>query len=214
MSEESPTGLMLFKRVVCFLLRTLTRMEIYGRENVPASGPVLLIMNHLHWSDPLIGFCLVKRKAHVFAADKWNDVPVIGHFLRWTGQAIFVARGEVDRKALGQALAVLKAGGLLGIAPEGTRSKTGALQEAHGGTAYLASRTGATIVPVAIMGQEKAIASLKRLRRPRVVVVVGQAFQLPDTPNRAKGEQLDAYTDEIMYRLAALLAPPYRGVYA
>jgi hypothetical protein len=46
------------------------------------------------------------------------------------------------------------------------------------------------------------------------VVVVGQAFQLPDTPNRAKGEQLDAYTDEIMYRLAALLAPPYRGVYA
>jgi 1-acyl-sn-glycerol-3-phosphate acyltransferase len=174
---------------------------------------VLFVSNHLHWLDPVIAIALIPRPATMFAADKWERRPVIGHLLRWTHQTIFVARGEVDRRALGQALQVLKSGGMLGIAPEGTRSKTGCLQEAHTGAAYLASRTGATLLPVGIAGQEKSIACWKRLRRPHIVARVGEPFTLSGTPNRAKGKQLEAYTDEIMHRIAALLPPEYRGFY-
>jgi 1-acyl-sn-glycerol-3-phosphate acyltransferase len=214
LSDESLLRVKLFRAFVLFWFRALSRFEVYGVENFPRSGPTIMAMNHLHWLDPPIGLCLTTRKAFVFTADKWENVLGIGHFLRWTQQVIFVARGQADRRALGQALGVLRAGGLLGIAPEGTRSKTGTLQRAHSGVAYLASRTGATIVPVAATGQEKAFATLRRLRRPRVVVIVGQPFKLSGSPNRAKGEQLDAYTDEIMHRLAALLPPEYRGSYA
>mgnify|MGYP001768922000 CR=1 FL=1 len=195
------------------LARLLTRLEVHGADKIPATGPTLLTMNHLHWLDPPIGFILVARPATMFAADKWEARPVIGDLLRWTQSTIFVARGEVDRKALGQALEVLKAGGLLAIAPEGTRSKTGALQQGQDGPAYLASRTGAVIVPVGAFGQEKAVTCWKRLRRPRIVVQIGEPFVLPGTPNKAKGPQLTVYTDEIMRQIACLLPPEYRGVY-
>ena len=134
--------------------------------------------------------------------------------MRFTRQVIFVARGEADRKAISRAIEVLKQGYMLAIAPEGTRSKTGALQQAHEGPAYLASRTGALIVPVGAYGQEKTEACWKRLRRPHIVVTIGDPFVLPGTPNKAKGQQLVVYTDEIMLHIAALLPEAYRGVYA
>jgi 1-acyl-sn-glycerol-3-phosphate acyltransferase len=200
--------------LVRILFRVLTRCEVHGADKIPVTGPTLLTMNHLHWLDPPIGFVIVSRAAFMFAADKWERRPLIGDILRWTQSTIFVARGEIDRKALSQALDVLKAGGLLAIAPEGTRSKTGALQQGHEGPAYLASRTGAVIVPVGAYGQEKAVACWKRLRRPHIVVQIGEPYVLPGAPNKAKGPQLAAYTDEIMHRIAALLPPEYRGVYA
>lgn len=198
--------------IACF--RLLTRLEIYGAEHIPKTGPVLVAVNHLHWLDPPIGLVVVPRQSTVFAADKWMEMPGIGHLLRFTQQAISVRRGEIDRQALREALGVLKSGGVLGISPEGTRSRTGGLQQGHTGAAYLASRTGVPILPIVVYGQEHAFATLKRLRRPRIVVVVGAPFVLPGTPNRAKAEELEAYTDQIMRRLAALLPPQYRGVYA
>lgn len=197
-----------------FLLHLLSRFEVHGAERVPRSGATMYVMNHLHWTDPVIGFVVVNRHGYMFAADKWENHWFIGRILRFTQQVIFVARGEVDRKALGQALDVLKQGHMLGIAPEGTRSKTNALQPGREGPAYLASRTGAVIVPVGAYGQEQSEKYWKRLRRPHIVVNVGEPFMLPGTPNKAKGAQLIAYTDEIMRRIAALLPPAYRGVYA
>ncbi len=213
-SSQMSRRLRFLRWFVRAFLRLFTRLEVHGAEKVPTTGATLWTMNHLHWLDPPIGFAIVERPAAMFAADKWERRPVIGHLLRWSQSTIFVARGEVDRKALSQALEVLKAGALLAIAPEGTRSKTGALQQGREGPAYLASRTGAVIVPVGAYGQEKAVACWKRLRRPHIVVQVGEPFVLPGTPNKAKGPQLAAYTDEIMRRIAALLPPEYRGVYA
>jgi 1-acyl-sn-glycerol-3-phosphate acyltransferase len=215
MATSELSGRIRFLRwLVRILLRVLTRFEVHGADKIPAGGPALLTMNHLHWLDPPFGFLIVSRPAVMFAADKWERRPVIGDLLRWTQSTIFVARGEVDRKALSQALEVLKAGRLLAIAPEGTRSKTGALQQGREGPAYLASRTGAVIVPVAAYGQEKAVACWMRLRRPRIVVQIGEPYTLPGTPNKAKSVELVAYTDEIMHRIAELLPPEYRGVYA
>ncbi|MCS6844703.1 MAG: 1-acyl-sn-glycerol-3-phosphate acyltransferase [Caldilineales bacterium] len=213
-SLSMPRRVRFLRWLANFLLRLLTRLEVHGREKIPLTGAALFTMNHLHWLDVPIGLAIMPRPAVVFAAEKWERHPIIGPLMRWSKSTIFVARGEVDRRALGQALEVLKAGGMLGIAPEGTRSKTGALQPGREGPAYLASRTGAMIVPVAAWGQEKAIAALKRLRRQRIVVRVGDPFVLPGTPNKAKSEQLAAYTEEIMCRIAELLPPEYRGVYA
>ncbi|NOZ29739.1 MAG: 1-acyl-sn-glycerol-3-phosphate acyltransferase [Chloroflexi bacterium] len=212
---ETPWLYRFLRKVIRVLLTLLFRVEIIGAEHLnQPGGPLLVVTNHLHWLDPPIVFAIFPLRTTVFAAEKWSTHPIIGDLFRLVGNAIFVQRGEVDRRALGKALAVLKAGGVLGIAPEGTRSRTGKLQRGKGGAAYLASRTGAPILPIGLSGQEKAFRTLLcRLRRPTIRVVVGEPFTLPGTPNRAKGDELDAYTDMIMRRLAALLPPEYRGVY-
>ena len=208
-----PRRVRFLQSVARILLWLFTRFEVHGAEKIPADGPTLLTMNHLHFLDPVVGISIVNRHSKMFTAEKWETRPVIGHMIRWSQQAIFVTRGEVDRKALAKALEALKEGLVLGIAPEGTRSKTGALQKGHEGVAYLASRTGAVIVPAVAYGQEKAIASLLHLRRGRIVVNVGDPFVIPGTPNKAKTEELARYTDEIMMRIAVLLPPEYQGYY-
>ena len=212
-NSNLPRRVRFLQSLARLILRLFTRFEVHGAEKIPGSGPTLLTMNHLHFLDPVIGISIVNRHSKMFTADKWATRPVIGHMIRWSQQAIFVARGEVDRKALGKALEALKEGLVLGIAPEGTRSKTGTLQKGHEGVSYLASRTRAVIVPAVAYGQAKAVSSLLRLRRGRIVVNIGDPYVLAGTPNKAKTEQLAQYTDEIMMRMAVLLPPEYQGYY-
>jgi len=203
------------RAVISFLFRLLSRVEIQGLESIPDKGPYLLLTNHLHLLDSPALMMAFPYRAHVFAADKRRNHWFYGPLFR-SLDAIWVRRGEVDRAALRRALAVLAGGGILGLAPEGTRSKTGAMQQGHGGAAYMAFRTGARLVPVVITGQEKIFPYLRRLRRATVHVTFGPAFDPPLTadPRKASGAEIRAFTDEIMYRLAALLPPEYRGVYA
>lgn len=190
----------------------LLKQEVVGLHHLPATGPYLVVVNHLSIADPPMVFINIKQKMVMFAADKWARVPGIRQLAEAVG-VIWVARGEADLTAIKAALNVLKSGGIMGMAPEGTRSRTGALQAAKTGAAYLADRAGVPIVPIAITGTEAFQANLKRWRRTPVRFVVGAPFHLP--PNgRAKGEALEAYTTLIMGRLAALLPPAYRGVYA
>lgn len=203
----------LARGVVSFLIRILARLEIEGTEHIPDQGPYLLISNHLHWLDPPVLAISFPHKAHVFAAEKWKAHWLLGPFLR-SVDAIFVKRGEVDRKALRQALAVLKGGGVLGLAPEGTRSKTGAMQRGRSGAAYIAFRAGVALLPVVATGQEQAFPSLWRLRRARVRVTFGPLIELPPVEGKASAAQVHEFAEEIMYHLAAMLPPPYRGVYA
>ncbi len=199
--------------IVRLLLRILSRLRIEGRENIPKQGPFLLVTNHLHWLDtPLLAVTFPYR-IYVFAAEKWEKHWFLGPFFH-SLDAIFVRRGEVDRRALRQALGVLSGGGVLGVAPEGTRSKTGALQHGRSGAAYMALRTGVKILPVVVTGQEKVLLSLRRVRRARVRVLFGQPFTPPPIEGKASPSEVDAFTTEIMYRLAAMLPPEYRGVYA
>jgi 1-acyl-sn-glycerol-3-phosphate acyltransferase len=199
-----------------FLFKALFRVEITGADYLrQPGGPLLVATNHLHWLDAPLALAIMPFRGTAFAADKWATHPFIGPLFRIVGNAIFVQRGEIDRRALTSALAVLKAGGVLGVAPEGTRSKTGQLQSGRGGAAYLAARTGATILPMVMCGQEKAFQTrFCSLRRPLIQVIVGEPFTLPGAPNHARGDQLDAYTELIMQRMAELLPPEYRGVYA
>ncbi len=201
--------------LVRLLVRLLSRLEVEGLEYVPDEGPYLLVTNHLHWLDPPVIMAIYPHRAYMFSAAKRETHWFFGPLFR-SLDAIFVHRGEVDRKALRQALAVLDGGGVLGMAPEGTRSMTGAMQRGHGGAAYLAYRAGVRLIPVVITGQEKMFASLRRFRRARVRVVYAPPFEPPPVPSgeRAGATEIRAFTEEIMYHLAAMLPPEYRGVYA
>jgi 1-acyl-sn-glycerol-3-phosphate acyltransferase len=110
----------------------------------------------------------------------------------------------------------MESNNILVIAPEGTRSRTGALIEAKPGVSYLATKLNRPIVPVAITGTEdnNLFGNLKRLRRSRITLTAGEAFSLPSLPRENRDEVLKRYTDEIMCHIAALLPETYRGVYA
>ncbi len=206
-------GYSTIRTIINVLITNLARVEVHGRENLPEHGPYLVVANHLHWLDSPLLMTVLPFRAHVFAGEKWAKHWLIGPLLRSVG-AIFVNRGQVDRRALRKALEVLEAGGVLGLAPEGTRSKTGVLQHGRSGASYLAYHSGAPLVPIVASGQEHVVSSWFRLRRARVRVAIGQAFALPPAEGKVNMAQLDVFTEEIMYRLAALLPAAYRGVYA
>jgi 1-acyl-sn-glycerol-3-phosphate acyltransferase len=203
----------LVQRVLFFLFRVLTRLHVSGFENVPLTGPVIVSPNHLHVLDiPLVGIC-IRRRSTILAADKWHTM-LAGWVMERVTDVIYIARGEPDREALAASLKVLKAGGSLAVAPEGTRSRKPGLQEGHDGAAYLASRTGAPIVPVAVWGHENALASLARLRRAEVHLVLCKPIVLPPEAARARTAELHGYTEQIMTAIAREMPPEYRGVYA
>jgi 1-acyl-sn-glycerol-3-phosphate acyltransferase len=200
------------QRVIRLLFRVTTRCEVIGAENMPLSGAYIVTANHLNFYDAPLVFISCPLRMRVLAADKWRRVPILSQFMELIG-AIWVARGEADRDAMKTALDLLKSGGRLGVAPEGTRSKTGALQPGKPGAAYLADRAQVPIVPLVVTGTEHVTDSWKRLRRPHIRVVIGAPYRLPGK-GRARSSELDKYTDLIMARLAVLLPAEYRGVYA
>jgi 1-acyl-sn-glycerol-3-phosphate acyltransferase len=199
--------------IIGFLLRTLSRVEIAGLEHVPNQGPYMLVSNHLHWLDAPALMVAFPRRAYVFAAAKRRNHWFFGPLFR-SLDAIWVHRGEVDRQALRGALAVLQGGAVLGLAPEGTRSPTGGLQRGRSGAAYMAYRQGVPLLPVVAWGQEQLFPSLRRLRRATVHVAFGPPFAPPALEGgKTDAGAVRAFGEEIMYRLAALLPPAYRGVY-
>ena len=200
--------------VVKVLFNALCRIEIHGRSNVPPKGPYIVATNHLQFFDPpLVLAGLPYRQITVLAADKWAKSWPINWLLK-SIEAIFVQRGEVDRVALDGCLAVLQRDGILGLAPEGTRSRIGTMQRGKPGIAYIATKADVPILPIGVSGQEKIVAEWKRLRRPLIVIRIGKPFKLQPTHGRQKGEQLQARADEVMGRIAALVREDLRGVYA
>ncbi|MGD2176690.1 MAG: lysophospholipid acyltransferase family protein [Anaerolineae bacterium] len=196
-----------------FIARLSSRLELVGLENLPDKPPYLLVTNHLSAFDsPLILFVL-PHKIRPLVASKHRSNPLYAPILE-AGGTVWVRRGEVDRQALREALAVLTRGEVLGVAPEGTRAREShALQEGKAGAAYLATRADVAIVPVGIAGTEKIARNLLRLRRTRVRMVFGKPFRLPES-GHVRTQKLQEYTELIMYRIAELLPEAYRGVYA
>jgi 1-acyl-sn-glycerol-3-phosphate acyltransferase len=191
------------------------RLDVEGRENLPPQGPFICVTNHLSKVDaPLVLVALpVHLSVRVFAASKWRPHPVFGPILGLSG-AIWVRRGEVDRKALHEVFAALKEGQVLGMAPEGTRSRSQTLQKARQGAAYIASRARVPVVPMAIINSDRFQANILKLRRTHFRVRIGEPLRLPELAKPARGEQLEAYSELIMAHIAALLPQRYWGHYA
>jgi len=202
------------KSVLRGLLRVLTHYEVEGEENLPAGGPLLLVFNHLAWWDAPVAMAALPWRMTAMALKDLQRVPITGQILSLSN-AIYVDRGKYDREALRQALAVLDGGGVLGIAPEGRMSVTGALERGKTGPVFIARKADVPILPAGLTGTEKAIGEWRSLRRPHIRVNIGRVFRLPEGGQYAsRKEERQADADFIMERLAELLPPEYRGVYA
>ena len=196
-------------------LRLICRIKVSGREHVPERGPFIMVTNHLSSVDPPLVVSLIPARLRMtgMAASAHRHDAFTGWLLN-LGGAIWVRRGEGDRDALRQSLEALSSGRPLGMSPEGTRSKTGALIEAKTGVAFLALRAGVPILPIALADTQKVYASWRRLRRPTVHARIGPAFALPPRGDGPRREHLQYCTDLIMARLASMLPEEYHGFYA
>jgi 1-acyl-sn-glycerol-3-phosphate acyltransferase len=209
-------GLNNTRRLIRFLLRILTRVEVQGKENIPTSGNFVIAANHLGLVDGFLPFYILENNnLVVLVGEKWGKTGI----MRWLGRQlnfIFVDRFNPDVKAIREVISRMKGGEVLVITPEGTRSKVGYLIEGKAGVSYLAAKMGYPIVPVAISGSFDPLffGQLKRLKRPRLTVRIGAMFSLEPIPAGGREDALRRHTDEIMCRIASLLPPEQRGFYA
>lgn len=198
----------LIRAVVRVIVAIFLDMHVAGRQNVPATGPVIIASNHLSWTDiPLIPAFLKRRV--IYMAKEESFMSKAGWLVRFFG-AFPVKRGEADRQSLRTAGEQLKAGHILGIFPEGTRSKIHTLGQAHAGMGMIALRSGAPVIPVAVYGTEKI---LKKFR-PRITIIFGEPMILTPKGKKITREDIDQSTEQVMLRISSMLPPEYRGVYA
>ncbi|WP_128375627.1 lysophospholipid acyltransferase family protein [Streptomyces cavernae] len=183
----------------------LWKPRVLGAWRVPATGPVILAVNHSHGIDGPMVIGVAPRASH-FLVKKEAFVGPVGSFMVATGQ-LAVDRSIADRTAITQALGVLERGGVLGIFPEGTRGD-GDFASLRSGLAYFAVRSGAPIVPVAVLGSSerpgRLIKALPPLRS-RVDVVFGDPFEAGDGSGRRTRKALDEATLRIQDRLTGHL---------
>jgi 1-acyl-sn-glycerol-3-phosphate acyltransferase len=200
------------RAVAATVFPLLEKLEVRGLENVPARGPVIMVANHIAFMDiPNIGL-RVKRHEHHMGKSELFAVPVLGTIMRWL-DAFPVRRGESDRESLRTADELLSAGQVLVVFPEGHRSGTGKMAAGLPGVALIAMRSGAPIVPVGISGTEHIFKGRYGPWAPRVVLTYGAPFTLTFSGGR-KRDDLERGIDTIMRRIAALVPPEYRGIYA
>lgn len=148
------------RSVVNMIYKPLYRIETIGQENIPKVGSVLLCSNHISNFDPIVVGITTPRPVHFMAKEELFRVPLFGKFVPYLN-AFPVKRGMSDREALRKGLAILKEDSVLGLFPEGTRSKTGELGEGLAGAGFFATRSQALIVPCAVIGPYKAFNKLK-----------------------------------------------------
>ncbi|MEW6084900.1 MAG: lysophospholipid acyltransferase family protein [Chloroflexota bacterium] len=209
---------MMFKLVRFFvraLMRLIADIEVHGLEKIPG-GNLIGAANHLGRLDTAAMLAVIHREDIIMpVAEKYKNHWLFGAIGRAT-HAIWLNRFEADFSALREILERMKKGGLLVIAPEGTRSKTEALQEAKAGVAFLASKSGFPVIPVAVTGTEDRLVleNLKRFRRSKIVVHVGDPFKIEIPKGKGREQALREATDEIMCRIAVMLPEKYRGFYA
>jgi 1-acyl-sn-glycerol-3-phosphate acyltransferase len=196
------------------VVRVCLQVTVEGSENFPSQGPALVVINHLGNADIPALFSVLPSPPDALGKVELYDLPILGKLMDWYG-IIWLHRGRPDAKALRAALNGLAEGRIIVIAPEGRYSLTGALEEGSSGAAFLAYKSGAGILPVAIMGTENehVYAGLKRFRRARVRIRVGKIFALTDQDG-GKQEALTRGTRQIMQALADLLPEEYRGAYS
>jgi 1-acyl-sn-glycerol-3-phosphate acyltransferase len=203
------------RSILRFVFPKIARIDIIGMEKFP-EGQYIIASNHLGRLDSALLYYLFDREDIILpTAEKYKDHWLYGRIGRALG-AIWLNRFEADIQAMKEILRRLKAGGLLAIAPEGTRSKSEALQEGKPGVAFLASKVNIPIIPVALTGTEDRLikSNFKHLRRSHIIIRVGTPFNLPAINGKDREASLRVATDEIMCQIAAMLPEKYRGVYS
>ncbi|MGM0921666.1 MAG: lysophospholipid acyltransferase family protein [Bacillota bacterium] len=180
--------------VVAAVFFPLYRIEVKGKEHFPKEGAILLCSNHIDNLDPPTVGISAPRQVHFMAKEELFQVPVLGGIVRKVG-SFPVKRGMSDREALRNGLNVLKDGGVLGLFPEGTRSKDGKLGKGLAGAGFFALRSNALVVPCAVIGTYKPFQKVK--------VFFGEPINLD--PLRERKATAEEATELIMSKIAELL---------
>jgi 1-acyl-sn-glycerol-3-phosphate acyltransferase len=206
----------LLRRVMRLLVAIVLgdQMHVEGTENIPGSGPLLIVGNHVATIDPpLLGACVRRTDVHFMAKSE--------HFSRSATRWLFygyhafpVVRGTADRPALRHALRLLDDGAAVVVYPEGRRSWDGRLRRPHAGAGFLARRAGVPVLPVAVWGTEKVLTRGSHWpHRAAVHVRFGAPFVIPARDERGVRIGNQHAADLMMQRVAELLPPRYRGIF-
>jgi 1-acyl-sn-glycerol-3-phosphate acyltransferase len=205
----------IFQKLFRFALWLISDVEIIGLENVPDTKTFAIASNHIGRLDIGLVFAGLDQTEFILPlAEKYRKNPLT-RFIGYMMGVIWLDRYNTDFKAIREMMTRIKQGGVLVIAPEGTRSKTGSLQEGKPGVAFLAAKAGLSIVPVAIYGTEDKVVvdNLKHFRRSHFKMIGGKSFVLPQLKSKSREEQIKEHTDEIMCHIAALLPEEKWGYY-
>jgi 1-acyl-sn-glycerol-3-phosphate acyltransferase len=211
------------RRVIRYVMRKaaslaftlLTKLQIVGQENLPKSGPLILVANHFHFADTAAVIRATPWPLDFLGGTQLVDAPPLLQWIPKMWGYYMVRRGAASRTAIRASKAVLAQNGVLAIFPEGG-SWAAVLRPARPGTAFLAAETGAPILPMGLDGLVDVFPALGRGQRANVTIRIGEPFGpfQAEGQGRARREQLDGIGHEIMRRIAELLPPERRGVYS
>jgi 1-acyl-sn-glycerol-3-phosphate acyltransferase len=195
-------------------LEIMCRIDKQELDKVPAIGPLIAYANHIGMVEvPILFTELLPRPVTGIAKiESWDN-----WFLNWIfnlWDAIPIRRGEADMEAMRQMLEALEKGYIVGLSPEGTRSKTSSLQRAFPGVVILALKSGSPIIPIAHWGGENFRNNLKHLKRTDFHIRCGRMVFLDAHGGRVTKEIRQQMVDELMYQIAMLLPSEYRGAYS
>lgn len=209
------TFLRIVRAIARIVLGIIARIEIIGNVDYRTGG-YIVAGNHIGRLEAFLVMLLADRDDIVLIlAEKYKQYAFWRYVARKV-DAIWVNRFDADFAALRSVLKRLEQGEVLAVAPEGTRSPTATLLPGKPGAIYLAAKSGLPLIPIGVVGTEDAVVKyrLKRFKRLDVTARIGEPYTLPPMPRAGRDEWLQDQTDDLMCRIAALLPPDYRGVYA
>jgi 1-acyl-sn-glycerol-3-phosphate acyltransferase len=202
--------------VICRLLLNIPfSWKVEGRENIPLTGSLILITNHVHLLDPFFLIFISPRWINFMAKEELFRSPFLRPWLLWAGTIPIYRRGKVSdkQKMLKSARNALEKGLILGMFPEGGRSRDGKLRKGKPGSAVIASKTNVPILPIGIAGTDKIKGISWLWKRPHIVINIGKPFKLPPNDGNMSKSQMQLLTTQLMKEIAALLPLEYQGDY-
>lgn len=176
-------------------------LKVYGRDNFPMEGPVIVVPNHLSNNDPPICGYALPRHVHFMAKQELFVNPISRFFCTWLG-AFPLNRGAIDKVAIRHALGLLKDNKVLGIFAEGNRQKSGKLGRFHDGAASIALRTGIGITPVAIIGSHN-------MKKNQVACIIGK--QVPVNKAKPTPEAIKEVNDRVKGEIQRMIDSYYEN---
>jgi 1-acyl-sn-glycerol-3-phosphate acyltransferase len=207
------------QKIVLAILRPLLNIcfswKVEGGENIPLTGPLILVANHVHLLDPFFLVFSFPRWIDFMAKEELFHSPFLRFWLRWAGSISIHREGRIreKQKILKSARDALERGLILGMFPEGGRSNDGKLRKGKPGSAVIASKANVPLLPVGIVGTDKISGISWLWKRPRIVVNIGKPFKLPTTSSRISKSEMQLLTTQLMMEIAALLPLKYQGDY-
>ena len=231
-----------WRTIITLAMFPFVKVDVEGIENLPEEGemPLVLICNHFSYLDPLILMSRIPRRARFLAAIEMTKIFFFSHILK-VFEGIPVWRGQVDRKALRTSIQHLEKGGILGVFPEGgiipelqemvARGETivdvpnsksrfpAVLGNARPGTAYIATKANAFMLPVAMIGTQNIEGNIKKFpwTRTHVRIVIGKPYGPlvidPSIKGRKRRRMLEEYSELMMAQIAELMPEEHRGAY-